>query len=469
MNIKNSNHTRIQPLVLIVPEIKQLIKEKKFFELKSILNALHPIDLAEGFDYFSDEEQLIIFRLLRYNKAIAVFEDLDPKQQSLIIENLERNPLEKLVEDMPADEKTKLVKHLPERVKKKLLNCIKKEDLNIIQQTLSYKEGTAGAIMNTYFISLSPNMTTKQAIDHIHSLSRYRRYSSLHAFYVVNDEKKLVGGITLRKLIAAPADIKVSEIMSSVNFIKVKVDTPQEEVAKLFSKYDLVIAPVVDENDVLLGVITVDDVIDIIEKLNTQKFYEVGKITGKEEIKYQDATVFYLFKRRIGWLAILLVINFLSGSVLQFFEKAISTIIALTFFVPMLIDTGGNAGSQTATLIIRGFSTGDVNFKNIFKIIKLELTTALMLGIGVGILGFLRVLAVEVNIMLAVVVCLSLITVVFLGVITGIMLPLISKKLKIDPAVISAPLLTSIVDVGGLIIYFNIARLILPELRDILK
>ncbi|MCS7230646.1 MAG: magnesium transporter [Elusimicrobiota bacterium] len=466
---KNSNSTKLQPLVLIVPEIKQLIKERKFFILKSILNTLHPIDLAEGFDYFSEEEQLIIFRLLRYNRAIAVFEDLDPKQQSLIIENLEKNPLEKLVEDMPADERAKLVKNLPERVKKKLLSCIKKEDLNVIQQTLSYKEGTAGAVMNTYFISLSPTMTTKQAIEHIHSLSRFRKYSSFHAFYVVNEEKKLLGGITLRKLIAAPADIKVSEIMSSVHFIKVNVNTPQEEVAKLFSKYDLVIAPVVDDNDVLVGVITVDDVIDIIEKLNTQQLYEVGKIGGKEEIKYQNANVFYLFKRRIGWLVILLIINFLSGTVLQVFEDAISTILALAFFVPMLIDTGGNAGSQTATLIIRGLSTGDVNFKNIFKIIKLELLTALLLGIGVGIVGFFRVLTVEINIMLGLVVALSLCAVILLGVVTGIILPLMSKKLKVDPAIISAPLITSIVDVCGLIIYFNIARLILPELKNIIK
>lgn len=466
MNFRNASNRKLQPLVLIVPEIKQLIKEKKFFLLKDVVNSLHPIDLAEGFDYFTEEEQLIIFRLLKYNKAIAVFEDLDPKQQSLIIENLDKNPLEKLVEDMPADEKAKLVKHLPERVKKKLYSCIKKEDIAVIEQTLNYKEGTAGAIMNTYFISLSPNMTTKQAIEHIHSLSRFRKYSSLHAFYVVNEEKKLLGGITLRKLIAAPADIKVSEIMSSVQFIKVNVNTPQEDVARLFSKYDLVVAPVVDDDDKIVGVITVDDVIDIIEKLNTQQFYEVGKISGKEEVKYKNANVFYLFKRRVGWLLILLVINFLSGTVLQTFEEAISTLVVLTFFVPMLIDTGGNAGSQTATLIIRGFASGDVNFENLFRIIRLELGTALLLGITVGTLGFFRSLTVKgSSLMLGVVVFLSLVAVIFLGVITGIVLPFMSKKIKIDPAVISAPLITSIVDVCGLIIYFNIARILLPQLR----
>ncbi|MCX7957040.1 MAG: magnesium transporter [Endomicrobia bacterium] len=465
MKNKNHNYTKIQPLVLILPEIKQLIKERKFFELKDIVNSVHPIDLAEGFSFFEEEEQLIIFRLLKYNRAIAVFEDLDPKQQSFIVENLDSNPLEKLVEDMPADERAKLIKHLPDRVRKKLYSCVRKEDLRVIEQTLTYKDGTAGSIMNTYFISLSPDMTTKQAIEHIQSLSRFRRYSSLHAFYVVNDEHKLLGGVTLRKLIAAPADLKVYEVMSAVSFIKVNVNTQQEEVAKLFEKYDLVIAPVVDDNDVLLGVITVDDVIDIIEKLNTQQLYEVGKISGKEEVKYQNATIIYLFKRRVGWLLILLVINFLSGTVMQVFEEALSTILSLAFFIPMLIDTGGNAGSQTATLIIRGLSTGDVNFKNVFQIVKLELFTSLLLGIAVGCLGFFRALTVDRNIMLGLVVALSLIAVIFLGVITGIILPFMSKKLKIDPAVISAPLITSIVDVCGLIIYFNIARLVLPQLR----
>ncbi|MCS7227983.1 MAG: CBS domain-containing protein, partial [Endomicrobia bacterium] len=253
---KNHRNSVFHSMLLIVPEIKQLIQEKKFFELKKIVNEIHPIDLAEGFHNFDKEEQLIIFRLLKTNTAIAVFEDLDPPEQSWIIENLEKNPLEKLVEDMPADERVKLVRNLPQRLKKKLLNCVRNEDLNVIQQTLSYKEGTAGSIMNTYFISLQPNMTVKQAIDHIHSLSKFRRYSSLHAFYVVDENRKLLGGITLRKLIAAPSDIKVSEIMSSVNFIKVNHYLSQEEVARLFAKYDLVIAPVVDDNDLLVGVIT---------------------------------------------------------------------------------------------------------------------------------------------------------------------------------------------------------------------
>jgi magnesium transporter len=464
--LKNHKNSKFQSLMLLVPEIKQLIKEKKFFELKDILNEIHPIDLAEGFSYFDKDEQLIIFRLLRSDRAIAMFEDLDPEEQAWIIENLDKNPLEKLVENMPTDERAKLVRRLPEKVKKKLLSCVKKEDLNVIQQTLNYKEGTAGAIMNTYFISLSPQMTVKQAIEHIHSLSRFRRYSSLHAFYVVDNNKKLLGGVTLRKLIAAPSDIKVSEIMSSVNFIKINVNTSKEDVARLFAKYDLVIAPVVDENDILVGVITVDDVIDIINQLSTVQLYEVGKITGKEEIRYQDATPFYLFKRRVGWLTLLLIFDFLTGTVLKTFEHAISSVVALTFFIPMLLDTGGNAGSQTVAILTRSFATGDVTFKNIFKVIKVEILSALLSGLFLGVIAFLRGLSLGVNINIAIVVGLTMCVVIILAISSGVFLPIISKRFGIDPAVLSGPLITSIVDVCGLIAYFKIAQLLIPQLRN---
>jgi len=464
--IKNHKNSRYQSLMLLVPEIKQLIKEKKFFELKDILNEIHPIDLAEGFSYFDKDEQLIIFRLLRSGRAIAMFEDLDPEEQAWIIENLEQNPLEKLVEDMPADERAKLVRRLPEKVKKKLLSCVKKEDLNVIQQTLNYKEGTAGAIMNTYFISLSPQMTVKQAIEHIHSLSRFRRYSSLHAFYVVDNNKKLLGGVTLRKLIAAPSDIKVSEIMSSVNFIKINVNTSKEDVARLFAKYDLVIAPVVDENDILVGVITVDDVIDIINQLSTAQLYEIGKITGKEEIKYQDATPFYLFKRRVGWLTLLLIFDFLTGTVLKTFEHTISSVVALTFFIPMLLDTGGNAGAQTVAILTRSFATGDVTFKNIFKVIKVEIISALLSGVVLGVVAFLRGLSLGVGINIAIVVGITMCVIIILAISSGVFLPIISKRIGLDPAVLSGPLITSIVDVCGLIVYFKIAQLLIPQLRN---
>ncbi|MFQ3675894.1 MAG: magnesium transporter [Endomicrobiia bacterium] len=459
--------SRMQPWILFLPEIKQLIAEKNFFELRHILSDLQPMDLAEGFKELSKEEKLIVFRLLKFNKAIALFEDLDSEEQVFLIENLDTNPLEKLLEDMPTDEKTKLIKKLPDRVKKKLLHMLKKEDLNVVQSTLNYEPDTAGAVMNTYFIPLSPNMTVKQCIEKIHSLAKFRKYSSLHAFYVVNEEGKLLGGISLRKLIAAPSDMKISEIMGSVNFIKVSAVTPLEEVAKMFAKYDLIIAPVIDEEDRLIGIITVDDVIDIINAINTKQIYSVGKMSAEEgeEIKYSAATPLYLVKRRIGWLIFLLVVNFLSGNILKTFESALTAVVALTFFIPMLLDTGGNAGSQTAVTIIRSFATGDVNFNNIWKVVKLELLSGSLLSIALGFVAFSRAYLIGEGILLSITVALSMIAVIFLATFSGLVLPILSKKIGIDPALSSAPIITTIVDVGALIIYFKIAQMILPQLK----
>jgi magnesium transporter len=461
--MKKVNH--IQSWALFIPEIKQLIQEKNFLALKEILNEIHPTDLAEGYPQLTNEEKIIVFRLLNFNRAIALFEDLDVSDQTLLIENLETNPLEQLLENMPADEKTKLIKNLPERFKKKLINLLKKEDRYVVEQTLEYKENTAGAVMNTYFIPLFPSMTIKQAIEKIHSLSKFRKYSTLNTFYVINNEGKLLGGISLRKLIAAPSDLKVTEIMSSVNFIKVPVDTSLEEVGKKFAKYDLVIAPVVDENDKLVGVITVDDVIDIINAINTKQFYEIGKMSGEKEIKYSEITWFDLVRRRAGWLVLLLVFDFFTGSVLKHFESAIATVVALTFFIPMLLDTGGNAGSQVSITLIRSFATGDVNFKNIWRVIKVELSAAILISLIMGIIAFFRGMSLNVGSGIALVVGLTMICLIILAICISLILPIISKKMGLDPAVLAGPINTSIVDVLGLIIYFKIAQIILPQLR----
>ncbi len=391
---------------------------------------------------------------------------------NLILEkepDISEEHLEKLLEYMPVYEKIKLVKKLPRKVKKKLLNSIKKEELPVLQQTLSYPKGTAGEIMNTYFIPLSPTMTVKQAIEKIHSLSRFRKFSSLHAFYVVNSDNKLLGGVTLRKLIAAPSDLKVSEVMTSVNFIKVNVNSTQEEVARMFAKYDLVIAPVVDDEYRLVGVITVDDVIDIINRINVKQFYGVGKMATEEgkEIRYSEANVGSLVRARIGWLIFLLVVNFLSGSVLKFFESALATVVALTFFIPMMLDAGGNAGTQVSISIIRAFAVGDVSFKNIWKVVKLELSAALIMASTVGFFAFLRAYLANEGLLLAVTVGLSMVCLILVAIATGIFLPILSKKIGLDPAVLAGPITTTIVDILGLIVYFNIAKLILPQLKNL--
>jgi magnesium transporter len=257
--------------------------------------------------------------------------------------------------------------------------------------------------------------------------------------------------------------------MTKVDWIKIDPHTKSEEVANLFSKYDLFIAPVVDENNHLIGVILDDDITDLLQKLNTKQFYEIGKMdpAGGVEIRYSQVTALELVRRRAGWLVLLLIFDFLTGTVLKTFEQALSSVIALSFFIPMILDTGGNAGAQTSVSIIRGLAIGDVTFANIFRVVKLELLASFLMALIVGTVAFIRAILLQSDIFVSLVVGGSMFLVIILAIFTGVFLPLFSKRIGIDPAVLVGPLITSIVDVAGLIIYFKIAELVLPVLRTI--
>ncbi|MBI5573236.1 MAG: magnesium transporter [Elusimicrobia bacterium] len=459
----------IQPWALFFPELKELIEDKNFNELKKLLKGLHPVDLAEGWNKFSSQEKLVVFKLLEIKRAIEIFEELDFEEQTFILNNLEDTSISELLTDMASDEKAKLFKNLPDRIRKKMSALLKKEDAEVVRKIAEYSEQTAGRLMSTDFISLSPNLTAKQSLEKIQARARLHKIVTIYAIYVLDDKNSLIGGVTLRRLISAPQDIKISEIMSPVQLIKIKATVDQEDVAKLFSKYDLTCAPVVDDENHLIGVITIDDVVDVIHRLNTKEMYEIGKMSsaGGEIISYSRATSFELVKRRIGWLIALLIFDFLTGTVLKTFEHALSTVVTLTFFIPMLLDTGGNAGAQTSITIIRGLATGDVTFKNVFKIVKMEIIAAFIMALIVGMVAFGRAKLLQQDAILAIVVGSSMAFIVLLAIFTGIALPLVSKKIGLDPAVLAGPITTSVVDVVGLIIYFKIAQMLLPALHII--
>jgi magnesium transporter len=255
--------------------------------------------------------------------------------------------------------------------------------------------------------------------------------------------------------------------MSDMELIKINVDMPKEDVAKWFTKYDLLDVPVVNGENRLVGIVTIDDVVDIIHREAAKDMYEIGKMSSKggQEIRYAQARVSDLVKRRAGWLIFLLVFDFLTGTVLKTFEHALGTVVALAFFIPMLLDTGGNAGAQTSITIIRGLAIGDVTFKNIWRVAKMELMASLIMGLVVGSVAFLRAILLQQEFLLALVVGSTMTLIILLAIITGIFLPIVSKRLGLDPAVLAGPITTSIVDVVGLIIYFKIAQYFLPILR----
>lgn len=465
--MKNSLRRRVDTVALFLPEIRELIQNKDFNGLKTLVKTINSIDFAEDWRYLEPQEKIIIFKLLGTKKTVEVFENLRVPEQTYILDNLGNTEVAQIINEMAPDERADLFKELPGRVVKKLFNLVNKEKEQELRKLMVYREGTAGSLMTTEFVALKKEMTARQAILYIQENLRAEYRENIYSIFVTDENYKLIGSIPLQDLLKAPPDILIKDIMVSAELMKIYVKTDAKEVANWFKKYDLLDAPVVDKENTLLGIITVDDIVDIIEREATKDIYEIGKMDarGGEIISYARATITELVRRRAGWLILLLIFDFLTGTVLKTFEHCLSAVVALAFFIPMLLDTGGNAGAQTSITIIRGLATGDVNLKNIFKIIKLEFSTAMVMGLIVGGVAFGRAFLLQKDFSIAIVVGITMLLIAILAISTGIFLPLFSKKIGLDPAVLAGPITTSIVDVLGLIIYFKIAQLFIPALR----
>jgi len=465
--MKNSYRKSIDVFALFLPEIKELIKKKDFNGLKTLLKTVHSMDLAEGWRQLEPFEQIIVFKLLGPKKAVEVFENLRFPAQSYIINNLDNADVTQIINEMAPDERADLFKELPAKVFKKFLNLVNKEEAQDIEKLIDYQEGTAGSLMTTELVTLKKEMSARQALLSVQENLRAESAENIYSIFVTDENHALIGSISLQDLVKAPPDILVKDIMLTANFTKIDAQTDIQEAAALFKKYDLRDAPIIDKNNLLVGIITVDYIMETVEKETTREIYEIGKMhpKGGEIISYARASTLDLVKRRAGWLMLLLVFDFLTGTVLKSFEHTLSSVVALAFFIPMLLDTGGNAGAQTSITIIRGLATGDVNLKNVSRVIRLEFVTALFMGLIVGIVAFGRALLLQKDFMLAVVVGFSMLFIAVLAIATGIFLPLLSKRIGLDPAVLAGPITTSVVDVVGLIIYFKIAQALIPALN----
>ncbi|MFA5145161.1 MAG: magnesium transporter [Candidatus Omnitrophota bacterium] len=465
--MKNGTRKTIDIIALFLPEIKELLQNKDFNGLKAFLKNINSVDLAEGWQYLEPTEKILTFKLLGIKKSIEVFENLRLPEQTFILNNLDNAEVSQVINVMAPDERADLFKELPEKVSKRFFQLVNKEDQNDLRKLMVYPEGKAGSLMTTEFVELKKDMTGRQAILSTQEALRAGYRENVYSVFVTDDAHKLLGIIALQDLLKAPPDIIIKNIMLSAESIKVDVETGIKDTAGQFKKYDLLDVPIVDKENTLLGIITVDDIVDIMEKETTKEIYEIGKMSseGGEIISYARATTMELVKRRAGWLIMLLIFDFLTGTVLKNFEHVLSSVVALTFFIPMLLDTGGNAGAQTSITIIRGMATGDVNLKNIFKVIKLEFSAAMLMSFIVGSVAFGRAFLLQKDFVLASVVGFSMLLIAILAIATGIFLPLFSKKVGLDPAVLAGPITTSVVDVIGLIIYFKIAQLFIPALR----
>ena len=440
--------------------IETLIKEKKYFEIRKQLNELNTVEISEVINEFEIPELVImIFRLLKKDKASDVFPYLDSEHQEMIIHAATDIETKNIFDELYFDDIVDIIEEMPSDVVKKILKNTDAKDRHLINQLLKYPDNSAGSIMTTEYVDLEKNMRVSEAIEQIRNTGKDKE--NIYTCYITDEQGKLEGVLSLKELIAKKDDTVIEDIMNR-NFVSVQTNDDQEAVADMFKKYDLIVMPVTDHENRLLGIITIDDVMDVVEQEVTEDFHKMAGITAPAEETYLKTNVFTMAKQRIGWLAVLMISDTISGNIIQGYEKVLAQSIILTAFIPMLMSTGGNVGSQSSTVVIRSLALGEISPKDAFKVLKKEFSISIMVSIVLAILNFIRLITLEkINLMIALTVSVTLVFTVIVSKIVGALLPLGAKLIKADPAVMATPLITTISDAVTLIIYFKFATLFL--------
>jgi len=438
-------------------ELLKLLKEKKMLEFKEALTKLNDVDLADLLEKFENEELAIAFRLLHKDRAAEVFSYLPFEKQEYLIMAFQDVEIINILKSISTDDIVYLLEEAPSNVVKKILEHSSKEKRFVINKLLSYEEESAGSMMTVEFVSFKPNLTVKEALNKLRQIGDAE---TINSCYVKSEDNHLLGAVSLRRLIVSNEDEKLENIMT-INPIFVETKDDQEYVAKIFKKYDLNAMPVVDSEKRLVGIITVDDIIDVIDQEATEDFEKMAGIEPLEK-PYMKTGILTLTKHRVIWLLVLMISATLTGGVISKFENVLESTVILAAFIPMLMDTGGNAGSQSSSLIIRNLALGTITIKDWFKVFSKEFRVGLLTGIILAFVNFLRlVYFVKIDIKIALAVCITLIATVTVSKTIGSLLPIFAKLVKQDPAIMAAPLITTIVDTISLLIYFTIATKLL--------
>ena len=439
--------------------IYNLIEQKDIVNLKLELLKLNEADIAEILDEIDDNEKRIrIFRLLPKTIAADVFADLDLDNQQNIITSLSMKEAGTILDNLFADDAVDLIEEMPANIVTKLLKNTTKETRADINFLLKYPINSAGSIMNTAYIDLKENITVNQAIEKIRK--EKEDTETLNICFVLDKERKLKGAMFLKDLLFKKPQTLIKDIMET-KVLYVNTYDDQEEVANSFSKYDVNTMPVVDSENRMVGIITIDDIVDIMEQEATEDIEKMAAISPTDK-PYMKTSVFETWKKRIPWLLLLMISATFTGKIIQTYEEALASYVILTSFIPMFMDTGGNAGGQASVTIIRGISLKEIEFKDILKIMWKEFRVAILTGITLAAANFIKLLVIDkVNMSIASVVCLTLIVTIIFAKIVGCTLPLLAKKVGFDPAVMASPFITTIVDALSLITYFQIATILL--------
>ncbi len=434
--------------------IEELIENKRYADIKRMLTDMNEHDIAEVLEELPHKETVKLFRLLPKDIAAEVFSYLETDTEARIITSLTEAEAADIISDMAADDATDLMDEMPANVVTKLLNKVDKETRREINQLLKYPDNSAGSIMTVEYLDFKEYNTIKDALKKIRN--EYDEKETINVCFITDKKRELIGTVTLKDLVVHDENTPLSEIMEE-DFVSVSTLTDQEDVAKLIQEYDITSVPVVDSEHKLVGIITIDDVIDIIEAEATEDIEKMAAILPTEK-SYLKLSIFDIWKSRIPWLLLLMISATFTGKIIQHYETALASMVILTSFIPMLMDTGGNAGGQASVTIIRSLSLNDIEFSDLLKVIWKEFRVSLIIGITLAIANFAKLMLIDkVSTSVALVVCLTLVLTVSIAKIVGCSLPIFAKKLGFDPAVMASPFITTIVDAISLIVYFNIA------------
>ncbi len=438
----------------IVEILQELLESRQYTKLRQTISEMNTVDIAAAMGEMEDEDSLKMFRILPKDMAADVFADLELDDQQYIIRSLSDREASNIIDNLMADDATDLLEEMPANVVKRILANASPETRADINHLLQYPEDSAGSIMTVEYVDLREDMTVTDAIERI----RQKGVDSetINICYVVTKQKVLVGTVALRYLLIMKPDEVIGDIMNT-NVISINTMTDQEEAARMFQKYGFTAMPVVDNESRMVGIITIDDVVDILEEEATEDIEKMAAIVPSDK-PYPKVGIFETYKNRIPWLLFLMISATFTGAIITGFEDALSAYVVLTAYIPMLMDTGGNAGSQASVSIIRGLSLKEIEFEDIFKIIWKEIRVAVLCGLTLACANFLKLIFLDrVTITVAAVICLTLLFVVLIAKLVGCCLPMLASKVGFDPAVMASPFITTIVDALSLLVYFNIA------------
>lgn len=433
----------------------KLLAQREFKAVRSILDVMNEVDIASLLSTLSDKELALAFRLIPKDKAAEVFSNMDTSMQTYLVTMFTEKELKELLDDLYMDDTVDMLEELPANLVKRILATVSASDRSMINQLLNYPEDSAGSIMTTEYVDLREEMTVGQAMAHIKKTGIHKE--TIYTCYIT-ERRKLVGIVSAKDLMTTDDNVPIKDLMET-EIISVYTHADQEQVAQLFTKYDLLALPVIDQDGRMVGIVTFDDAMDVMVDEATEDITKMAAINPSEKT-YFETSVLQHAKNRIPWLLILMFTSIITGTIITRYENAFAAIPLLVSFIPMLMDTGGNCGSQSATLIIRGIALDEIRFTDLFKVMFKEFRISLIVGAFLAVANGIRIFIQYHNPGLAVVIACSLMGTVIMAKLVGCILPLLAKKVNLDPAIMASPLITTLVDTFSILIYFNIATIL---------